>query len=163
MRITALKNKKLFIPKHITLLILLLGLALTLQGCGFGSKQSGLGPEVAKHACNHIGTPYVYGGRSPKGFDCSGLVIYVFRQLGREMPDASWKQAKVGVKVSRNELEPGDLLFFRSSSGGGINHVGIYVGDNKMVHAPGKGRKVVKVDLNVDYYKKNFSVAKRIL
>ena len=163
MRAVALKNNSLFAPKYLTFLALILIMAFTLQGCGFGTKKSGLGPEVARRACNYIGTPYVYGGRSPKGFDCSGLVIYVFRQLGREMPDASWKQAKVGVKVSRNELEPGDLLFFRSSSGGGISHVGIYVGDNKMVHAPGKGRKVVKVDLDVNYYKKNFSVAKRIL
>jgi cell wall-associated NlpC family hydrolase len=115
--------------------------------------------DVAKTAHSYIGVPYVFGGRSPKGFDCSGLVWYVYRQHGIDLPTSSAKQARVGEHVDRDELLPGDLVFFQSS--GSIDHVGLYVGGNKMIHAPGKGRKVVKVNIASKYYRQHFVGGRR--
>ncbi|MDR2461382.1 MAG: C40 family peptidase [Deltaproteobacteria bacterium] len=117
--------------------------------------------QITKSVHNYLGTPYVYGGRSPKGFDCSGLVWYVFRQHGVELPVSSYLQASVGKKVDFSELLPGDLLFFRS--GKRIDHVGVYIGDGTMIHAPGRGKYVRKANLDTDYYRRHFVMARRVL
>ena len=139
--------------------IIPLALLLILPACAPKRPASGLGMDVSKTAHKFIGTPYVYGGRSPKGFDCSGLVWYVYRQHGVELPPSSARQAGFGQKVSRDELLPGDLVFFQSK--GRIDHVGLYVGGNKMIHAPGRGRKVVKVNIKDKYYRQHFAGARR--
>jgi cell wall-associated NlpC family hydrolase len=107
-----------------------------------------------------IGAPYVYGGRSPKGFDCSGLVWYVYRQYGLKLPNSSKKQAAVGRKVARSELIPGDLVFFKSKAQ--VDHVGIYIGQGQMIHAPGRGRRVTTVSLAEKYYQTHFVTARRV-
>jgi cell wall-associated NlpC family hydrolase len=117
--------------------------------------------DVAKSAHKYIGVPYVYGGRSPKGFDCSGLVWFVYQQHGIELPVSSAKQARVGKKVDRDELIPGDLIFFQNR--GRIDHVGLYVGGNKMIHAPGRGRKVIKVNIKEKYYVQHYAGARRLV
>jgi cell wall-associated NlpC family hydrolase len=140
---------------------LALGLGLILSGCAAKkTKTSTLGLLAAQTAQKYLGTPYVYGGRSPKGFDCSGLVWYVYGQNGLKLPNASWKQVNVGRKVDKSELAPGDLVFFQS--GGKINHVGIYVGQGRMIHAPGRGRKVTTVQLSEKYYKQHYATARRV-
>jgi cell wall-associated NlpC family hydrolase len=85
-------------------------------------------------AMRYLGTPYVYGGESPAGFDCSGLVAYVYAQVGVSLPHYTGAQWGMGVPVDRADLEPGDLVFFD-----GLGHVGIYIGGNEFIHAPHTG------------------------
>ena len=103
------------------------------------------GSDAVDLASTFMGTPYVWGGESPKGFDCSGLVQYVYKQLGVDLPRHSSDQAKAGVPVAIADLKKGDLVFFGSP----VDHVGIYAGDGKMVVAPHTG-DVVKLQ-DVDF------------
>ncbi len=100
--------------------------------------------SILATADNYVGTPYVWGGESPNGFDCSGFVQYVFREHGIELPRVSRQQAQVGqyVTPSLAALEPGDLLFF-ASNGSRIDHVGIYAGDDQVINASGSAGAVV--------------------
>ncbi|MFL5964847.1 MAG: NlpC/P60 family protein [Gaiellaceae bacterium] len=96
-------------------------------------------PEAATVAMKYLGVPYVWGGATPSGFDCSGLVMYVYAQLGISLPHYAAGQYGFGTPVSRDQLQPGDLVFFD-----GLSHVGIYIGGGQMVHAPQTG-DVVKI------------------
>jgi cell wall-associated NlpC family hydrolase len=96
-------------------------------------------PEAATIALRYLGTRYVWGGASPAGFDCSGLVMYVYAQLGISLPHYAAAQYQYGAPVAADQLQPGDLVFFD-----GLNHVGIYIGGGQMVHAPHTG-DVVKI------------------
>lgn len=103
--------------------------------------QSGVsGEAIVKYAASFIGTPYVYGGSAPGGFDCSGLVQYVYAHFGISLPRTSEQQVNAGAPVT-GDLEPGDLLFFEPSSSG-PGHVGIYAGDNTFIEAPHTGANV---------------------
>ena len=108
----------------------------------------------------YLGTPYVWGGASPSGFDCSGFVMYVFAQVGISLPHYTVAQCDYpdSVSVPRNELQPGDLVFFA-----GLGHVGIYVGNGQFIHAPHTG-DVVRIDsLSGGWYSSEYDGAKRIL
>lgn len=96
-------------------------------------------PEAATIAMHYLGVPYVWGGSTPAGFDCSGLVMYVYAQLGISLPHYAAAQYGFGVPVASDQLQPGDLVFFD-----GLSHVGIYVGGGEMVNAPHTG-DVVKI------------------
>jgi cell wall-associated NlpC family hydrolase len=102
-------------------------------------------PEAATIALRYLGVPYVWGGASPDGFDCSGLVMYVYAQLGISLPHFAAAQYGMGTPVARSDLQPGDLVFFD-----GLNHVGIYIGDGQLVHAPQTG-DVVKISSLSDF------------
>ncbi len=102
-------------------------------------------PEAATIALRYLGVPYVWGGESPKGFDCSGLVAYVYAQLGITLPHYAAAQYQLGVSVPRDQLQPGDLVFFDA-----LDHVGIYIGGGEFVHAPHTG-DVVKITSLASY------------
>ena len=110
---------------------------------GSRSKNSG---ETASHravevARSMIGRPYRYGGTTPKGFDCSGLVYYAYREIGMTAPRTASEQMRLSQPVRLSDARPGDLLFFRLS-GRKVSHVGIYAGDGQFIHAPSKGKRV---------------------
>ncbi len=107
-------------------------------------------------AMHYLGVPYVWGGSSPRGFDCSGLVMYVFAQIGVSLPHSSYAQAGMGTPVSMSQLQPGDLIFFT-----GASHVGIYIGGGQFIHAPHTG-DVVKISSLSGYYASAFYTARRI-
>jgi len=115
-----------------------------------------LGGQAVAIAMQYLGTPYVWGGASPGGFDCSGLVMYVYGQLGVSLPHNAAMQYGVGVAVPRSALEPGDLVFFD-----GLGHVGIYVGNGAFIHAPHTG-DVVRVSSLSGYYSSAFVGARRV-
>jgi peptidoglycan DL-endopeptidase CwlO len=102
-------------------------------------------PEAATIALRYLGVPYLWGGESPKGFDCSGLVAYVYAQLGITLPHYAAAQYSLGVAVPRDQLQPGDLVFFDA-----LDHVGIYIGGGEFVHAPHTG-DVVKITSLASY------------
>jgi len=107
-------------------------------------------------AMRYLGVPYVWGGASPRGFDCSGLVMYAFAQIGISVPHSSYAQFGMGTPVSMGQLEPGDLVFFS-----GASHVGIYIGGGQFIHAPHTG-DVVKISSLSGYYASAFAGGRRI-
>ena len=120
--------------------------------------------DVLFRAIGLVGTPYHWGGNTPEsGFDCSGLVDYVFRtSAGVTLPRRSGEIADVDApKISTDELKPGDLLFFGSHHR--VNHVAIYVGKGRFVHAPNSGGTVRLDQLDGEYWRKHFLYAKRVL
>ena len=121
-----------------------------------------LGEQIVAKAKTCMGVPYVRGGQSMKGFDCSGLVYYVLKNLGYSPNRTSADQYKMGTYVSKSKLQPGDLVFFAGTYKSGISHVGIYIGDGKFIHAPHSGDVVKISDLNSSYYKSHYYGARRI-
>lgn len=108
------------------------------QGAKVSVPAAASSSEVVSIAMQYLGCPYVWAGASPDGFDCSGFVMYVYKQVGVRLPHSSRLQYGCGQPVSRSDLQPGDLVFFYSP----ISHVGIYIGDGQMIHAAGTGKNV---------------------
>lgn len=106
------------------------------------------GTRVAQLAAKFVGTPYRYGGAAPGGFDCSGLVWYVHRELGLAVPRTAAEQRAAARPVPRDALLPGDLVFFYTPE----DHVGIYLGGGEFVHAPATGRTVSRARLDSPYF-----------
>lgn len=124
-----------------------------------GSKP-GLGGQAVQAAMGFQGTPYVWGGSKPGGFDCSGLTYYVFGQLGMRIPRVAEDQARVGAYVPFAQLKPGDTVFFADSSGY-IGHMGLYIGGGRMVHAPQTGDVVKVTDISSGRYFERFAGGRR--
>lgn len=106
--------------------------------------------ELQETAKQYLGVPYRYGGTSTSGFDCSGFVSTVYKNLGVNLPRTSSSMYNVGDKVAKEDLQPGDLVFF-NTSGRGISHVGIYYGDGKFIHSQ-TGQGVSITDINDKWY-----------
>jgi peptidoglycan DL-endopeptidase CwlO len=122
------------------------------------TATSPYGSQVVSIAMSYLGVPYVWGGASPSGFDCSGLVMYSFAQLGVSLPHSSYAQWNYGEPVSESDLQPGDLVFFDD-----LGHVGLYIGGGEYVDAPYTGA-VVRVDsLSDPWAESHYSGARRIV
>lgn len=119
------------------------------------------GQAAVDLALQFLGVPYVWGGTSPSGFDCSGLIYYVYGQLGYSLNRVADDQMKNGIPVSFEELAPGDLVGF--GTGGYASHIGMYIGDGKMIHAPHTGDVVKITDITTGYYASRFLGGRRII
>ncbi|MCJ7690668.1 MAG: C40 family peptidase, partial [Clostridiaceae bacterium] len=122
------------------------------------------GDEVVAYASKFMGVPYVWGGSTPAGFDCSGLVQYVYKNFGINMPRTTMDQVNVGTSVSINNLQKGDLIYFRmnASDPNQVSHVGIYIGNNKFMHSPKPGDVAKTSEIN-SYYTDHFAKARRMI
>ncbi|GIK34831.1 MAG: hypothetical protein AMXMBFR45_09020 [Gammaproteobacteria bacterium] len=123
------------------------------------SEPDPLRSRIVFTALQMVGTPYRYGGATPQGFDCSGLVQYAYRNAGLAVPRTSRAQLAATTPVPLAEAAPGDLLFFQGKDS---SHVGIYLGEGRFVHAPFTGRNVEIGNLDDGYYRENFVRAGRV-
>jgi cell wall-associated NlpC family hydrolase len=129
----------------------------------FVDRATATAQDTIDQAMDLLGIRYRRGGSTPEaGFDCSGFVNHVFREgLGLILPRSSKEMSKSGEAISRDELRPGDLVFFNTMRNA-FSHVGIYLGDNQFVHAPRSGGKVRIEDLRDGYWTKRFNGARRV-
>jgi len=120
--------------------------------------------EIVSTAKSFIGMPYQWGGASPEhGFDCSGLSMAVYHLNGLNLPRSSKAQWEAGAPVNRSQLSKGDLVFFATFGGRKISHVGVYVGDDKFIHAPGRNRKIRFDSLSNRYFRRRYVGARTYL
>src|SRR5262245_60896562 len=125
------------------------------------AAEKGAADRAATQALKMLGKPYRYGGSSPTGFDCSGLVFYSYRQAGVSLPHNTEQQRRLAKRVKVAELKRGDLLFF-DQEGKKNSHVGIYLGNGQFVHAPSSGKAVRNDRLDNPYWKKHLSETRRL-
>jgi cell wall-associated NlpC family hydrolase len=120
--------------------------------------DSSKGVQAVSIAMQYLGIPYVWGGASPGGFDCSGLTMYVYAQLGTSLPHYAAAQYGMGYAVGRDQLQSGDLVFFN-----GLGHMGMYIGGGNFIHAPHTGDVVKISSLSDSYYNGNWVGARRVV
>ena len=142
------------------------GVEQTSQASPPPSKLHALGhraSELAMYAMGMLGIDYKYGGNTPEeGLDCSGLVKLIFKEAwDKDLPRTAKEQSRVGHRVEKSELQPGDLVFFNTLRRS-FSHVGIYLGDHKFIHAPSTGSQVRIESMDVNYWKQRFNGARRI-
>ncbi len=130
------------------------------SGYHFYNKES-----IVNNAKQYLGGKYVWGGTKPEGFDCSGYVKYLYEKEGVALPRTAYEQSKVGEYVSRDELKKGDLLFFLTDKRRKIpiTHVGMYIGDDKFIHAASRKKGIIISSLSKSKYGKIYVKAKRII
>jgi hypothetical protein len=113
--------------------------------------------EIVRTAKSFLGVPYRWGGSSPvRGFDCSGFSMTVYQLNGLNLPRSSKAQWEAGISIDRDQLSQGDLVFFSTSGNGEVSHVGIYLGENNVIHAPGWGERIRIDSLEEKYYRRHF-------
>ncbi len=148
--------------------IIIVNFSFLFPGCSTLSKRKHHNPEVGNRIGNiakqYQGSPYKYGGTTPAGFDCSGYTSYVYKKAGIEIPRTTSLQYSSGSSVAKSDLKKGDLIFFMRWPLIGMilspSHVGIYVGNNKFIHAPSTGEKIRHDSLNNSYWKNRFKGAR---
>lgn len=120
------------------------------------------GSAILTEAQEYLGTPYAYGGASPSGFDCSGFVYYVLKQVGLSPYRTPASQFNQGTAVSKENLQPGDIVFFAGTAASGISHVGIYAGNGQFIHAPNSRSTVSYSSLTSGYWATHYHGARRM-
>ena len=128
------------------------------------SSSAGRGDvdDLIGSAMGFLGVAYRFGGASPSGFDCSGFMQYIFRKaFAVNLPRTSAEQANVGVAVNRSQLQPGDMVFFRTA-GSRISHVGMYIGNDRFIHAPRTGKRIEITSLSNRYWSARYATARRV-
>ena len=126
---------------------------------------NGSGSDIAAYAMQFVGVPYVYGGASPSGFDCSGFTRYVFAQFGVKLSHGATPQLNSGAEVSRDNLQPGDLVFFQGTyaTSSAASHCGIYIGDGQFIHSASSGNRGITIsNLSDSYYSRHYLTARRV-
>ena len=142
--------------------------AAALNGTSSGSSSgtttpsSVTGAQILAEAQKYLGTPYVYGGASPAGFDCSGFVYYVLKQLGFSPYRTPADQYRQGTSVSKENLKVGDIVFFAGTYASGLSHVGIYAGNGQFIHSPNSRSTVSYSDLTSGYWANHYYGARRM-
>ena len=124
---------------------------------------SATGSAILAKAASYLGTPYVYGGASPSGFDCSGLVYYVFGTFGISVGRTPAEQYNAGSPVDKGSLQPGDIVLFAGTGGSGITHAGIYAGNGQFIHSPNSRSNVSYSDLTSGYWSEHFYCGIRVV
>jgi cell wall-associated NlpC family hydrolase len=125
---------------------------------------SGIRDHLVKTAKRYIGVPYKWGGESAvTGFDCSGYTMVIYQQNGLNLPRSSRQQWKTGKPITPRQLLKGDLVFFATSGGKRVSHVGIYLGGDKFLHSPGRGRKIKTASLSDRYFQSRYLGARTYL
>lgn len=128
------------------------------------ARRAGNADELIGSAMGLLGIAYRYGGTSVStGFDCSGFMQHIFkRAMGINLPHTSAEQARMGTPVARSELQPGDMVFFRTLGGSRISHVGLYIGNNRFIHAPRTGKNIEITSLSHKYWSGKYAFARRV-
>ncbi len=127
------------------------------------ADAEGLRANLVETARSYLGVPYLWGGTTARGFDCSGLAMAVYRLNGLRLPRSTREQFEAGEKVPGDRLRPGDLVFFATTGTGDVSHVGIYIGDDYFIHAPNRGRRIAKDRLGDTYYRDRYLGARSYL
>lgn len=148
-------------PIHAICLLLILSGCASTPNAPSSRASDATAREATSHAHAMIGKPYRYGGDTPAGFDCSGLVNYSYARSGVALPRTTQLLRQVTTIISIRSLREGDLVFF-NQEGKKASHVGLYLGDGRFIHAPSTGGKVRTDLLDADYWKKHFAEARRI-
>jgi peptidoglycan DL-endopeptidase LytE len=118
--------------------------------------------DIVALAKQYLGVPYRYGGSTPAGFDCSGYMLFLFHQFGKELPRTADQQATFGRQVDIDNLRPGDIVFFATDEPT-ISHSGLYIGGHKFIHASSTAKKVIISNLDEPYWRKAFRGARQIV
>jgi cell wall-associated NlpC family hydrolase len=130
---------------------------------GGSSSGGATGNAIVDYAMRYLGYPYVWATHGPSSFDCSGFTYWVvLNVLGRDIGAGTWTQVSAGTSVSRNSLQPGDLVFFQNTYTTGLSHVGIYIGNDQFIHAENESTGVRISDLNSSYYSSRWYGAVRL-
>ena len=127
-----------------------------------GANQAAKADSIIATAKKYVGVPYVWGGETPGGFDCSGFVQYVFKQNGISLSRTVVTQYRHGYAVAKTSLQPGDLVFFQNTSGSGLSHIGIYIGNNQFIHAS-SSKGVTISSLTNTYWASHYHSGRRVL
>lgn len=137
---------------------------IVLSGCGHApaiDSAPALRSQAADQALTMVGKPYRYGGNTPKGFDCSGLVQYSYRRVGVNLPRSTRDLLLMSQPIPRKNLKRGDLVFF-NQEGRPSSHVALYLGGDRFVHSPSSGKHVHVASLKDAYWRRNFTEARRL-
>ena len=127
------------------------------------NQRSSGSSNVVQAAYRNVGARYVWGASRPGAFDCSGFTMFVMRQFGVSLPHSSGAQFRMGRSVSRSNLQAGDLVFFSSGTRGVIGHVGLYIGNGRMIHASTPSTGVIVSSINERYFAARYLGARRVM